>query len=153
MHIKACCRARGLDYAQPNSKSFTAVLNEKIETFKSLQKVNIEMRSMLNVYAENILAAARAGALSAFALPMLLDAQVICQGPDIGAQFAEVMCDMLAGYSKVKNLCFWGAAIGDGGLLALADLLQASPKHPPFPPSPFPHTHGHTLTHNAVMLP
>jgi hypothetical protein len=51
---------------------------------------------------------------------------MICQGPEIGPQFAEVMFDMMAGYSKVKNLCFWGAAIGDGGLLALSDLLQAS---------------------------
>lgn len=33
---------------------------------------------------------------------------------------------MLAGYSKVKNLCFWGTSIGDGGLYALADLLQVS---------------------------
>ena len=54
MHIKACCRARGLDYAQPSVKAFTAVVNEKIETFKSMQKVNIAMRVMLNAYATSL---------------------------------------------------------------------------------------------------
>lgn len=45
--------------------------------------------------------------------------------------------DLLAGYNKVKNVCFWGAHVGDEGLLALADLLQvrscSSPKPPPDP--------------------
>ena len=39
MHMKACCRARGLDYTHPNVKELTAAIVEKAETFKSMTKV------------------------------------------------------------------------------------------------------------------
>lgn len=50
--------------------------------------------------------------------------QLIFQGPAVTPNFAAMAFDLLAGYNKIKNVCFWGGHVGDQGLLALADLLQ-----------------------------
>eukprot|EP00873_Tetraselmis_striata_P015127 jgi/Tetstr1/435391/TSEL_002648.t1 len=88
MHFKSCCREHGLEWKEPNQKAVLAIIEEKIEAFKSLQKL-------------------------------------IFQGPAVTPSFAAMAFDLLAGYNKVKNVCFWGAHVGDEGLLALADLLQS----------------------------
>lgn len=39
MHFKSCCREHDLEWKEPNQKAVLAVIEEKIESFKSLQKV------------------------------------------------------------------------------------------------------------------
>lgn len=46
MHMKACCRARGLDYMQPSAKALTAAINEKFEAYKAMTKVSTKFSAL-----------------------------------------------------------------------------------------------------------
>jgi hypothetical protein len=44
MHFRSCCRQHGLEWKEPNQKAVADIIDEKIESFKSLQKVSRRMR-------------------------------------------------------------------------------------------------------------
>ncbi|KAK3276359.1 hypothetical protein CYMTET_15560 [Cymbomonas tetramitiformis] len=45
---------------------------------------------------------------------------------ELGAQGMRAVMDMLAGYSKLKNLCLWRCRLGNAGVAAICDYLRGS---------------------------